>query len=65
LVSLGSDLGEERVQTVRVTLKPLVSGAESLAKLRESDPDQAEQIAEDSVRMLKGATSPGQRMSWP
>lgn len=65
VVSLGSDLSEERVQTVRVTFKPLIGGAESLAKLRTQDLLEAERIEADSLRMLKGGAEDDGSMSFP
>ena len=65
VLSLGGGVGREDAQTVRVTLKPLRSREELIARLRERDPHLFDQIEEEALNTLKGSQQADRPMSWP
>lgn len=52
VLSLGGVTTNEKAQTARVTLKPLLSKEEIVADLRQSNPEVFEQMKRDSKRAL-------------
>jgi hypothetical protein len=65
VLSAGGGVAREDAQTVRVTLRPLRTREELIAELRQRDPKLFADMADESLRLLKGAQQADRPMSWP
>ena len=65
VLNLGAGASRADAQTVRVTLKPLLSREELLAVLQKRHPDLFAVVSEESQALLKGAEPSTQPPSWP